>query len=200
MGDEFIPDYSRYETVELIDVYKRIDKANNPKRTMAIENELRKKLNIDTILNFNDDSVKNNLDNYLETGKFEDKEKTKYEKKIRNGWIAGVVLATITLLLTIISLKSPDNSFLQNNFDKWSFFDVVIVYALSFGVHKKNKIAAIVLLVYFLLPKILGYIDSGNIKVLTGGSLFIYFFVEAIRAIIELQKMEIPYQTETNTV
>jgi hypothetical protein len=199
MGDEFIPDYSKYNTNELIDVYNRIDKVNNPKRTKAIEEELRKKLNIDPILNFNDETVKQKLKNVLLTDNFEKIEKPKYEKKIRRGWISGIVVGCITILAIIISLNSPENSTIRENFNEWNFIDVVIVFVLSFGIYKKNKTAAILLLVYFLLPKVIDFIETGDAKVLTGGSIFVYFFVEAIRGISEYQKIKKENISETVT-
>jgi hypothetical protein len=199
MGDEFIPDYSKYNTNELIDVYNRIDKVNNPKRTKAIEEELRKKLNIDPILNFNDETVKQKLKNVLLTDNFEKIKKPKYEKKIRRGWISGIVVGCITILAIIISLNSPENSTIRENFNEWNFIDVVIVFVLSFGIYKKNKTAAILLLVYFLLPKVIDFIETGDAKVLTGGSIFVYFFVEAIRGISEYQKIKKENISETVT-
>ncbi len=189
MGDEFIPNYSRYSTTELIDVYNRIDKINNPIRTKAIEDELRKKLNIDPILNFTDESVITMLKNFSGNHDSIDDEKPKYEKRIRNGWIATVVLATIILVLTILSKILPQNAFLRDNFDYWSFLDVIILYGLSIGIYKKNKIAAISLIIYFYLPKIIGFIETGNANALTGGSLFLYFILQATRGIYEYHKI-----------
>ena len=201
MGDEFIPDYSRYTTQELIEVYYRIDINNNQIRTQAIEAELRKKLCLDESVDLNDSLVKSKLDTYLEMGKFESADMIKWTKKIRNGWIAGLVLGIITLTLTIIAINSPDNTFLQNNFSSYSFIDVIIVLILSYGVYRKNKVSAIILLIYFMLPKVITSLETGNIKALTGGSLFIYFFVEAIRGIIEYHKLKKKEeQKETITV
>ena len=200
MGDEFIPDYSKYNTNELIDVYNRIDKTNNPKRTKAIEEELRKKLNIDPILNFNDETVKKKLNNILLSDNFEKVEKPKYEKRIRRGWISGIIVGSLTLLITIISLNSPENSTLRESFNGLSFIDITIVFALTFGVYKKSKISAILLLAFFLLPKILGFIETGDAKVLTGGSIFVYFFVDAIRGISEYQKINKENISEAITV
>ncbi|MFA6980903.1 MAG: hypothetical protein WC209_16385 [Ignavibacteriaceae bacterium] len=187
MGDEFIPDYERYTIAELVDVFNRIDKINNPKRAKAIEEQLRAKLKIDPMMSFNDETVKQKLNGYLENYTVIKSEKPAYEKKIRRGWIAGVILGILSLLITIYSLNTPGNSALRESFNEWTFIDITICFGLSFGVYKKNKIAAILLLALFLIPRIIGFISTGNLKILSGGAIFVYFFVEALRGILDYE-------------
>ena len=187
MGDEFIPDYEKYTTAELVDVFHRIDKINNPKRAKAIEQQLRIKLNIDAGISFNDETVKRKLNGYLESFTIIKSEKPDYEKKIRRGWIAGIVAGGFSLLLTIASLNTPADSGMREYFNEWTFIDITIVFGLSYGVFRKNKISAILLLVFSIVPKIIAFFTTGDLKALSGGAIFIYFFVEALRGILDYE-------------
>jgi len=189
MGDEFIPDYEKYTTAELVDVFYRIDKINNPKRAKAIEQQLRIKLKIDAGISFNDESVKRKLNGYLENFTVIKSEKPDYEKKIRRGWIAGTIFGCIYLLITIYALYTQENSFLTDNFNSWSFIDITIYFGLSFGIYRKNKVAAILLVVFFLLPKVIAFVTTGDIRALSGGAIFGYFFVEALRGILDYESI-----------
>lgn len=189
MGDEFIPDYEKYTTAELVDVFNRIDKTNNPKRAKTIEQQLRIKLNIDAGISFNDETVKQKLYGHLENFTVIKSEKPDYEKKIRRGWIAGIIAGGFYLLLTILSLNTPADSGLREYFNEWNFIDITILFGLSYGVFRKNKIAAILLLLFSIVPKVIAFFATGDLKALTGGAIFIYFFVEALRGILDYESI-----------
>ncbi len=70
------------------------------------------------------------------------------EAKIKWAWQAGIVSGTWTLILVLLSLAGYGFTGL---IDAFSLIDVCLVFGLSFGIYKKSRVAAVIMLVYFLL-------------------------------------------------
>ena len=70
------------------------------------------------------------------------------EAKIKFAWQAGIVSGTMTLIFVFFSLAGYGFTGLINEF---SLIDVCLVFGLSFGIYKKSRIAAVLMLVYFAL-------------------------------------------------
>jgi serine/threonine-protein kinase len=100
-----------------------------------------------------------------------------YEKKIRMGWIAGLVSAVLTGLVTIWSLTSTKN-FL--GVSKWDFLSVLFVLALSGGVYLKSRVCAVLLLLYILLLQITGWIMAGKPSGIILTAIFAYLFIQGV--------------------
>lgn len=71
-------------------------------------------------------------------------------KKIRNAWIAGLVSAATTLVFVLVAM-SGTNLF---GFSAMQLIDVGIILGLTFGIYKKSRICAVLMLVYFVIAKI----------------------------------------------
>lgn len=72
------------------------------------------------------------------------------EAKIKWAWQAGIVSGTWTLILVLLSLAGYGFTGL---IDASALIDVCLVFGLSFGIYKKSRVAAVIMLVYFLLSK-----------------------------------------------
>ena len=83
----------------------------------------------------------------------EEKEILKFEKHIRNAWIAGCVSAVFTLIFSIAGTLNSNIRFTYS-VDRWMLFDVVAILALSFGIYKKNRFCALSMFIYFLISKL----------------------------------------------
>jgi len=90
-------------------------------------------------------------------------------KKIKAGWIAGAVSAGITLAIVLISISGTTIM----GIDTWSLIDVAVMAGLSFGVYRKSRTCAILLLALFALNKILMWKESGS---LAGWPMALAFF------------------------
>ena len=69
MEENFIPDYSKYNKEFLIDVYTRIDRDNNPLKAKALDDEIKKRFNLDPNTEINPQVVLGFLGAYQQTSK-----------------------------------------------------------------------------------------------------------------------------------
>jgi len=92
------------------------------------------------------------------------------EKAIRNAWIAGLISSTLTLIFTLTILEG---SIL-------GFVDVFIGFGLTFGIYKKSRVAATVMLIYFSLSRINIWLAVGWTPGIPAGIVFIYIFYKGV--------------------
>jgi hypothetical protein len=97
-------------------------------------------------------------------------------KKIKNGWMAGLISVAFTLVFVLISVFGTSILGL----DAWAFIDVAVMAGLSFGVFKKSRTCAILLLAFFLLNKILMWMESGIPTGLPLTLIFLWFFIQSV--------------------
>jgi len=102
---------------------------------------------------------------------------SKVLSRIKGGWIAGIVSATITLIFILIAMNGTN---MPLSLDAWSFIDVALIYILSFGIYKKSRTAAVLLFLLFLANKILMVIESGRFQGGLMALIFLYFYFMAI--------------------
>lgn len=101
-----------------------------------------------------------------------------WKKQIRNACIAGTISGVLTLLVTLICAAGVDIPGLD--FDLWNFFDVLLIFGLTFGIYNKNRVCAVLMLVYFVGSKVLMWQESGSVSGLGMAALFGYFFLQGI--------------------
>jgi len=68
------------------------------------------------------------------------------ESQIKLAWQAGIVSGTTTLIFVLLSLAGYD---FTGFIDASALIDVCLIFGLSFGIYKKSRIAAVLMLVYF---------------------------------------------------
>lgn len=104
----------------------------------------------------------------------------KAERSIRKAWLAGLVWSVIILI-----------GLIQNPGLNANLFSLVLVLALSYGIFKKSRFAAVVMLLYFALTLGLALVAyfvkfgvAGNLLLFLGAILFLggffYYFVQGI--------------------
>lgn len=120
----------------------------------------------------------------------EDRDLTKLHKHIRNAWIAGCISASITLLVSVLSIFFPDIT-AKTGIDAWSIVDAILIAGLSYGMYRENRFCAAGLLVYFIVAKIIMAIDTQNFQGVAQGLVFIYFFFQGAVASFQLRKYKI---------
>lgn len=184
MIETHIPDYTNYKTDELIDVYVRIDKLNNPQKTIAIEEELRKRLEMDPDSPINENLIKKMYGAFHRRETIERINDTKYGGMIKAAWIGGLVSATITLLTFIFTLLDETTEITLIN-KMTLLVDIFIMYGLTFGVYKKSRVCAIIILIFFILAKLNAILFTGfNVPQLflqfAGSLVFIALFIGGV--------------------
>ena len=107
--------------------------------------------------------------------KLEDK---KSKKQIRNACIAGTIIGVLTVLVTLIFTFGVHIPGLD--VDLWYLVDAVVIFALTFGIYKKNRVCAVLMFVYFVASKLLMWAESGSLSGLPLAIVFGYFFFQGI--------------------
>jgi len=101
-----------------------------------------------------------------------------WKKEIRNACIAGTISGVLTLLVTLIAIAGVHIP--GSDFDAWNLLDVFLIFALTFGIYKKNRVCAVLMLVYFVGNTVLIWYESGSLSGLPTTLIFGYFFFQGI--------------------
>ena len=98
------------------------------------------------------------------------------QRDIRNGWIAGVISGTVTLAVTLISMFAAP----VMGFGAWELLDVALIFGLAFGISRRSRTCAILLLIYFLISKFILLAQNPSASSVPMALVFIYFYVRAV--------------------
>lgn len=106
-------------------------------------------------------------------------------RNIKVAWIAGIVLGVIILLNALASAETDGSGF--------QLLDVLLIFGLSFGIYKKNRVCAVSMLVYaciLLLRLLINNFSIIGILIIGG---LIYCFVQGVRGTFaHYQSTQIP--------
>ena len=103
-------------------------------------------------------------------------------RKVRLGWIAGMMSAVVSILV-LYRLQPPVDMTLLV-----PLADAAIMVLLSYGVYRRNPWAAVLLLAYFTLVKVIEYL-SGTLSNSLFSLLYGYFFFQAMTALFKLRAL-----------
>ena len=73
------------------------------------------------------------------------------EKHIQRAWIAAVISASMTLLLVLLAIGGVQ---ILAGLNAWGLLDVVILSGFAFGIYKRSRVCAILLLAYAVFNEI----------------------------------------------
>ena len=65
-------------------------------------------------------------------------------------------------------------------FSVWNLSDVVLIFGLTFGIYKKSRTCAVVMLAYFLISKIIIISQTGSFNGSLLAIVFIYYYVYGV--------------------
>ncbi|MCA9982649.1 MAG: hypothetical protein KDE09_04095 [Anaerolineales bacterium] len=97
---------------------------------------------------------------------------------LRDAWRMGLLAAAISLTLTIVYASGPGLA----HVDPWAWLDVVILVVLSFAVRQGSRVGAVLLLLYYLVSKIVFWVDEHAFIGVPLAIFFVYFFWQGVRA------------------
>ncbi len=115
----------------------------------------------------------------------------KARKNIKNAYHAGLFSGGMTLFFTLAAMGSPKIAE-KTGLGIFALIDVVLIFGLTYGINRGNRLAAKFMLGYFALSKIL-QVASGQFSGIFVGLLLIYCFylgVIGTNALYELQMEE----------
>ena len=106
--------------------------------------------------------------------------------KIRNAWVAAVISGCITLVVTLFAIFGSSIM----GFTAWELIDVALIFGLAFGIYRKSRICAVLMLLYFVASKILimaegGSASSGIVMALV----FLYYFALGVQGTFQLHRL-----------
>ncbi len=110
-------------------------------------------------------------------------------KATKNGAIAGYISGTVTTCIAFAAFYTGADS-LQYWNDPILIFDILLIFICAFGVQKKSRTAALALLAYFILSKILLSIELNKVSGLGISLVFMYFFARATQGTFVYHKLE----------
>lgn len=96
------------------------------------------------------------------------------EKRIRNAVGAGIFTGAVTLIISVIALVTHTPVL---GIDGWSVIDAALIAGLTFGIYKKNRTCAVIMLIYYAGTKILQIVTTHAMSGGILGVLFCYLFL-----------------------
>jgi serine/threonine-protein kinase len=105
-------------------------------------------------------------------------------KKIKQAWIASIFSATITLIAILISMAGTQIL----GYTALELVDVALIAGLGFGIYKKSRTCAVIMLIYFVSSKILIMIETGQPAGLVVGLLFAFFYWQGVSGTFSYHK------------
>ena len=94
-------------------------------------------------------------------------------RNIRNAWVAGVISGCITLIITLLAIAGRS----LYGFSGTELVDVVLILGLSFGIYKRSRTCAVLMLEYFIFAKVYMMV-GGHLNVMGAfvAVIFLYFY------------------------
>lgn len=97
-------------------------------------------------------------------------------KRIKVAWITGIISGCINTIAAFLS--SP-----------YFFVDVVLVFGLAFGIYKKSRACAVIMLIYFVVSKLLTLTLLKNPGALLVSVIVSYIYFRGIQGTYEYHKI-----------
>ena len=108
-------------------------------------------------------------------------------KKIRTAWIACLVSAGMTLVMIAVVIATGKGSLgLQGPID---LLDVVFILGMAFGISRKSRVCAVLMLVYFAFSKYLIIRATGQLGSVWLGLVFLYFYAQGVLGTFEYHQL-----------
>ena len=107
------------------------------------------------------------------------------EKKIKNAWIAGLISIAITSAFTLFSMFGSEIMGLN----AMSFIDVFLMAIFTFGIYKKSRICAVLMLLLFVANKYFMWQMSGEISGLPIAIIFLWFYSMGVVGTFQYHKI-----------
>ena len=112
-------------------------------------------------------------------------------KKIKSGWVAGVVSISVTMIFILWSFFGTEIM----GINAWGLIDVALMGGLTFGVYKKSRTCAVLLLAIFALNKIIMWMEAGTPTGWIMAFAFMYYFYQGVAGTFQYHRWKRDTQT-----
>lgn len=107
-------------------------------------------------------------------------------KRIRNAVGAGVISGIITLLVCLAAIVTGHAIM---GLDAWSLLDVAMILGLTFGLYKKSRVCAVLMLLYYAGNKIFQVLVLHNYGGIIWGVIFCYLYAMGVAGTFEYHRI-----------
>ncbi len=112
------------------------------------------------------------------------------KRRIKNSYVGGAIVGTVTLLFTVAAISSGSNTL---GLDAWALLDVGLIYGLTYGVYKKSRVCAGLLFGWAVVGGIIMLVDTqmGSVYLgrIVGSVLFGYHFFRGFQGTITYHRL-----------
>lgn len=108
------------------------------------------------------------------------------EKRIRDAWVMGIAAGIISILLTMIYATGAGFA----HVDPWAWIEIVVIFVLSFGIYRKSRLSAILLLLFYVGSRVIFWIDEQTLIGIPMALVFGYFFLQGVRGTIDIHRLQ----------
>lgn len=109
-------------------------------------------------------------------------------KAIKHAWIAAVVSGCLTLLAALAAIVSGGSLF-GAPWDGWVLIDALLILGLAYGIYRKNRAAAVAMLLYFTLSQIWMRIDGVGSSGVMLAFFFFFFYLRGAVGTFAYEKL-----------
>ena len=113
-------------------------------------------------------------------------------KATKTGALIAVAAGILGLGLTFYALSSNASGFIGLWNDPLTFFDIILIFILAFGVYKKSRTAAVVLVFYHIFSRIYFMVEGMQLSGVTiiVSLIILYFYVKSVQGAFVFHKIE----------
>jgi hypothetical protein len=94
------------------------------------------------------------------------------ERHIARAWVAACISAGLTLIIGLLALTGV---YAAPGFDAWILLDAAILGGLAFGVARRSRVCALILVVYGVLNEVYMALNGQSFSIFR--LIFIYFYI-----------------------
>ena len=106
-------------------------------------------------------------------------------KDIKNAWVAGCIAGALTLAATLWAMSGVKIL----SFNAFSLIDVAVVVGLAFGIYKKSRVCAVLMLINFLFAKFMLFQESGRTSDIPLILVFVYYYYKGVLGTFSYHKL-----------
>jgi hypothetical protein len=103
---------------------------------------------------------------------------------IRNAWVAAVISGSMTLVFTLMSIYGSSVA----GMGAWNLIDVVLIFGFAIGIYRNSRVCATAMFIYFVISKIIDWVDAGKPNGLILAAIFIDYFFKGMIATFDYHK------------
>lgn len=111
-------------------------------------------------------------------------------KACRNGAIAALVMAVMTMLVVSVAMYLDEPGPLAAWSGPENILDVLILFACAFGMYRCSRAAAVVAAIYLIVSTVYIYLELGQISGMAVKAIFLFFFVKAAHGAWTYHRLE----------